>query len=1363
MTSTKLSLLLSEKKRAVLDAVLKEDSLGGVTQKIPKRENPLKAEMSFSQMRLWFVEQFQQKNTAYNVPMALHIKGSLKVEVLEQSLNEIIQRHEALRTTITLEDGEPVQNINQDFHITMISSDLKGMSNDNQWEKIYEEVNKPFCLTNNPLIRVNLFTVGEEEHILLFVMHHMIIDGWSMGIIIKELEQLYSSYSQGKPSPLKNLPIQFGDFSEWQRNQIENGNMNHQLEYWKKQLSGAPALLELPTDLPRPTVQTFNGASHKFTISKYLVEKINNLSKQEGATLFMSLLGAFQIFLGRYSRQEDVCVGTPIANRTNSDLEELVGYFANTLVLRGDLSENITFREFLKQTRDMSLDAFANQDIPFEKLVEVLKPERDSSYSPLFQVMFVLQNSFNLQSELTEFSTSYEVLDSKASKVDLTLTFTPNQDGLVGVLEYNTDLFKSETILQMTKCYVTLLENILKNPDEKIWSLSLLQESEQKALINDWNSNLKDYTCNQPLHVLFEQQVKLTPDAIAVVFENQRLTYSELNSRSNQLAHFLQKNNVKSETKVGIYLERSMEMVISILGILKAGGAYVPIDPAYPQDRITYMLEDSKIPLLISKGSNVSGLPEHNSRLIQVDNDWSLIAQESEENTINNVTPDNLAYIIYTSGSTGKPKGTLVEHGNVVRLFKSTEKWYNFSNQDVWSMFHSFAFDFSVWELWGALLYGGRLVVVPYMVSRSPEAFYELLCNEAVTVLNQTPSAFRQLMQEDEKYAGDKLSLRYVIFGGEALDLASLKPWYERHGDQKPLLVNMYGITETTVHVTYRPLSWADVRNPQGSIIGIPIPDLSVYVLDQNLKPVPDGISGEMYVGGAGVTRGYLNRLDLNKERFITNPYSSDANSRLYKSGDLARYTMNGELEYLGRIDQQVKIRGFRMEIGEIESVISAFPTIREVVLTVHEDENHDKRLVAYIVPLINQEISINELRSFMKQTLPDYMIPSVFIKLDTLPLTTNGKVDRKALPAPDTSNFMVESGQVAPRNTLEMELVGIWENILNISPIGVTDNFFDLGGHSVLAVKLMSLIERKFNKKLPISVLFEGQTIEYLAQLISGNDDFMPTSPLVAINAKGSLPPIYIVHPAMGQVMCFADLARELGSNQPVYGLQSAGLYGEREPFSCLEEMAAYYIEAIKKHQPKGPYLIGGYCVGGTVAYEMAYQLQKQGETVDTLAIMDICPPSVNPELDDAYMVWFFGDTLLNSFNMKLEQLSIEELRNMNDEGHLQYLMDLCKRANIVNADFTNEQMESWLRTWKSTLCAVNGYQAKMAPLPITFFEAVDGEYDGMDWSRHTSEKVEVVQVDGDHFTMLRDPHVSSLAKGLQKTLEKVSSKVIN
>ncbi|RFT61531.1 amino acid adenylation domain-containing protein, partial [Bacillus clarus] len=951
MTSTKINLLLSGKKRAVLDAVLKENSLGGVAKKIPNRKNPLKAAMSFSQMRLWFVEQFQQQTTAYNVPMALHIKGLLKVEVLEQSLNEIIKRHEVLRTTIALEDGEPVQNINQDFHISMISSNLKEMSNDGQWEKIYEEVNKPFCLTNDPLIRITLFKISEEEHILLFVMHHMIIDGWSMGIIIKELEQLYSSYSQGKPSELKDLPVQFGDFAEWQRNQVESGNMNHQLDYWKKQLLGAPALLELPTDLPRPTVQTFNGASHKFQVSKELVEKINNLSKQEGATLFMSLLGAFQIFLGRYSRQEDICVGTPIANRTNSDLEELIGYFANTLVLRGDLSENITFREFLKQTRDMSLDAFANQDIPFEKLVEVLKPERDSSYSPLFQVMFVLQNAFNLQPELPELSTSYEVLDSKASKVDLTLTFTPNKNGLVGILEYNTDLFKSETILQMTKCYVTLLENILKNPDEKIWSLSLLQESEQKTLINDWNSSLKNYNCDQPLHVLFEQQVKRTPDTIAVVFEDQRLTYSELNSRSNQLAHFLQKNNVENETKVGVYLERSMEMVISILGILKAGGAYVPIDPAYPQDRIAYMLEDSKIPLLISKGSNVSDLPEHNAKLIQLDNDWSLIAQESKENTINNVTQDNLAYIIYTSGSTGKPKGTLVEHGNVVRLFKSTEKWYNFSNQDVWSMFHSFAFDFSVWELWGALLYGGRLVVVPYMVSRSPESFYELLCKEKVTVLNQTPSAFRQLMQEDEKYIGDNLALRYVIFGGEALDLASLKPWYERHGDQHPLLVNMYGITETTVHVTYRPLSWEDVRNPQGSIIGIPIPDLSVYVLDQNLKPVPDGVSGEMYVGGAGVTRGYLNRLDLTQERFISNPYSSDSNSRLYKSGDLARYTMNGELEYLGRIDQQVKIRGFRMEIGEIESVISAFPTIREVVLTVHEDENHDKRLVAYIVP----------------------------------------------------------------------------------------------------------------------------------------------------------------------------------------------------------------------------------------------------------------------------------------------------------------------------------------------------------------------------------------------------------------------------
>ncbi|MCZ8026424.1 MAG: amino acid adenylation domain-containing protein, partial [Microcystis sp. LE19-10.1B] len=661
---------------------------------------------------------------------------------------------------------------------------------------------------------------------------------------------------------------------------------------------------------------------------------------------------------------------------------------------------------------------------------------------------------------------------------------------------------------RMNGHFLTLLEGIITNPSERVSQLPLLTKVEQQQLLIDWNNTEVDYPANKCIHQLFEEQVERTPNAVAVTYENESLTYRELNNRANQLAHYLRKLGVKADTLVGISLERSLEMMVGLLGILKAGGAYVPLDPDYPQERLSFMLEDSQVKVLVTQAKLVKSIPEHQAQLICLDTEWEKIAQNITSNPESVAKPENLIYIIYTSGSTGKPKGVLVNHSNVVRLFAATDAWYNFNSQDVWSLFHSYAFDFSVWEMWGALLYGGRLVVVPYLVTRSPEAFYQLLYQEKVTILNQTPTAFRQLIQAEESLKGsfplsrgdrssttdNDLSLRLVIFGGEALEINSLQPWFQRHGDQCPQLVNMYGITETTVHVTYRPLSMNDLDST-ASVIGRPIPDLQVYLLDQHLQLVPVGVPGEMYVGGAGVTKGYLNRPELTTERFIPSPFEKDEvipptplnkggnePSKLYKTGDLARYLPDGNIEYLGRIDNQVKIRGFRIELGEIEALLASHPQIWETVVIVRDDATGDKRLVAYIVPQSEKTITINEIRQFLKAQLPGYMIPNAFVILDALPLTANGKIDSRALPPPESSSEPSDK-YVAPRTPIEDILVTVWSEVLKVEKVGINDNFFELGGHSLLATKLVAQIRDRLKVELPLRQLFNSATLAELAQ----------------------------------------------------------------------------------------------------------------------------------------------------------------------------------------------------------------------------------------------------------------------------------------
>jgi amino acid adenylation domain-containing protein len=1108
---------------------------------IVKRANESDLPLSYAQQRLWFIDQFQPNSALYNIPLAWHLKGTLSKIAFEQSLNEIVQRHEILRTNFININGQPSQVIHAENPRFLAIVDLQHLGTNEQeiavQEIMQEQTNQPFELAFDSLIRITLIKLSETEHILIICMHHIISDGWSMGPFAEELATLYDANTQGKLNPLTPLPIQYTDFAGWQQKWLQGEFLQTQLNYWKQQLADAPALLSLPTDRARPSVQTFTGEHPKCVIPLELTQKLTQLSQKQGVTLFMTLLAAFNTLLYRYTGQLDILVGSPIANRNHNEIEGLIGFFVNILVLRTDLSENPSFTELLHRTREVSLAAYTHQDLPFEMLVKELQPERDLSLTPLFQVMFTLHNTPGAALELTGLSVSSIPVEIKTAKYDLSLTLEHTNQGLSGVWEYNTDLFDRTTIEGMTGHFVTLLESIVAHPEQQISQLPLLREIEQKQLLIEWNNTQTDYPSDKCIHQLFEAQVERTPDAIAVGFEKQQLTYRDLNNRANQLAHYLRSLGVKADTLVGLCVERSLLMLVGILGILKAGGAYVPLDSEYPTERLSFMLEDSQVSVLLTQQQFVetlhtTSLPKHQAQVVCLDTDWNTIAQNSESNPQQTTTPNNLAYVIYTSGSTGKPKGVLVNHCNVVRLFAATNDWYNFNAQDVWTLFHSYAFDFSVWEIWGALLYGGRLVIVPYFVTRSPESFYQLLVNEKVTVLNQTPSAFRQLIFAEESITtGVDLKLRLVIFGGEALELKSLQPWFERHGDRVPQLVNMYGITETTVHVTYRPLSLADL-NGVASVIGRAIPDLKVYVLDQHLQPVPIGVRGEMYVGGAGVTRGYLNRDELTAQRFISSFFDD---SKLYKTGDLARYLPNGELEYLGRIDHQVKIRGFRIELGEIEAALAQHPAIRENVVVVREDEPGDKRLVAYVVAKGESSLQVIELRQFLTERLPNYMVPNAIVVLESLPLTANGKVDRRALPKPDLNSQPLDK-YVAPRTPVEEILAQIWSQVLKVERVGINDNFFELGGHSLLATQLVSRIRSIFQTELPLRNLFAAPTVAEQAQLIGKiqQQNLELTSPPILPRAKEAESPLSYAQ----QRLWFLD---QLELNRALYNIPLA------------------------------------------------------------------------------------------------------------------------------------------------------------------------------------------------------------------------------
>ncbi|EHS34345.1 pyoverdine non-ribosomal peptide synthetase PvdD, partial [Pseudomonas aeruginosa] len=1169
------------------------------------RQQPLA--LSFAQERQWFLWQLEPESAAYHIPSALRLRGRLDVDALQRSFDSLVARHETLRTRFRLEGGRSYQQVQP---AVSVSIEREQFGEEGLIERIQAIVVQPFDLERGPLLRVNLLQLAEDDHVLVLVQHHIVSDGWSMQVMVEELVQLYAAYSQGLDVVLPALPIQYADYALWQRSWMEAGEKERQLAYWTGLLGGEQPVLELPFDRPRPARQSHRGAQLGFELSRELVEAVRALAQREGASSFMLLLASFQALLYRYSGQADIRVGVPIANRNRVETERLIGFFVNTQVLKADLDGRMGFDELLAQARQRALEAQAHQDLPFEQLVEALQPERNASHNPLFQVLFNHQSeirSVTPEVQLEDLRLEGLAWDGQTAQFDLTLDIQEDENGIWASFDYATDLFDASTVERLAGHWRNLLRGIVANPRQRLGELPLLDAPERRQTLSEWNPAQRECAVQGTLQQRFEEQARQRPQAVALILDEQRLSYGELNARANRLAHCLIARGVGADVPVGLALERSLDMLVGLLAILKAGGAYLPLDPAAPEERLAHILDDSGVRLLLTQGHLLERLPRQAGvEVLAIDG--LVLDGYAESDPLPTLSADNLAYVIYTSGSTGKPKGTLLTHRNALRLFSATEAWFGFDERDVWTLFHSYAFDFSVWEIFGALLYGGRLVIVPQWVSRSPEDFYRLLCREGVTVLNQTPSAFKQLMAVacSADMATQQPALRYVIFGGEALDLQSLRPWFQRFGDRQPQLVNMYGITETTVHVTYRPVSEADLEGGLVSPIGGTIPDLSWYILDRDLNPVPRGAVGELYIGRAGLARGYLRRPGLSATRFVPNPFPGGAGERLYRTGDLARFQADGNIEYIGRIDHQVKVRGFRIELGEIEAALAGLAGVRDAVVLAHDGVG-GTQLVGYVVAdsAEDAERLRESLRESLKRHLPDYMVPAHLMLLERMPLTVNGKLDRQALPQPDAS--LSQQAYRAPGSELEQRIAAIWAEILGVERVGLDDNFFELGGHSLLLLMLKERIGDTCQATLSISQLMTHASVAEQAACIEGQ---ARESLLVPLNGRREGSPLFMFHPSFGSVHCYKTLAMALRDRHPVKGVVCRALLGAGREVPEWDDMVAEYAEQLLQEHPEGVFNLAGWSLGGNLAMDVAARLEQRGRQVAFVGWIDAPAP---------------------------------------------------------------------------------------------------------------------------------------------------------
>jgi amino acid adenylation domain-containing protein len=1331
--------------------------------------------LSYGQEAIWLIYQIDPESIAYNIFITVKINSSLNIAIVNRVWNKIIEHHAILRTTYTSYEGKPVQQVNQKQEFNIEITDASNWNEDHLKEKIFAITDRPFNLEKDSVLRVNLFTISAKEHILLLTMHHIAGDMWSFDLLLSEFQALYANEieqdSQEQTETAADyltLNKSYLEFVRWQSEMLSGSRGEKLWQYWQQKLAGELPILNLLADKPRPIVQTYQGESYISPLDEQLIQKLQHLALASGTSLYQILLAAFYVQLYRYTNQTDILIGSPMRGRWGGDFQDIVGYFVNLMVLRTAVQENATFKEFLTQVSNTVKDAQKHQDYPFSQLAEQLQPQRDPSRSPLCQVSFTWQRQRWCESTENLLHSREQVLEiepyllghQRGADSDMNLMVMEAQGVLQLCWQYNTDLFEACTIRRMAGHFVNLLEGIVANPEERIWQLPLLTEIEQQQLLVEWNNTQTDYLQDKCIHQLFEEQVERTPDAVAVVFENQQLTYHQLNCRANQLAHYLRSLGVGADVLVGICVERSLEMVVGLLGILKAGGAYVPLDPDYPQDRLTFMLEDAQAPVLLTQASLVEAIPHHKAQVVCLDTDWqaNIYGTDSQENLYSELTTDNLAYIIYTSGSTGKPKGVQIPHSALSNFLYSMRQTPGLTEENTLLAVTTYSFDIAALELFLPIIVGARLVIASREIALDGTQLSAKLIDSKATVMQATPATWQLLITAG--WSGNE-QLK-ILCGGEALPAHLASQLLHRCAS----LWNMYGPTETTIW------SAASQIKTDGKIVPISqaIANTQLYILDQYSQLVPVGVAGELHIGGEGLARGYFNRPDLTAEKFIPNPFSKKA-TRLYKTGDLARYFPNGEIEYIGRIDNQVKLRGFRIELGEIETLIIQHAAVRETVVVVRNDSTDSQRLVAYVVLNFEQMLTISELRGFLESKLPNYMMPAAFVTLEALPLTPNGKVDRRALPAPSQSRDLERF--VAPRNQLELQLVQIWSQILKLDEVGVKDNFFDIGGHSLLVPYLLAQIQQQFGKSLPLVTLFQHPTIEELAELVQKEVHVSIWSPLVALQPNGSNPPLFCIPGAGGNPFYLHNLARCLGSDQPFYSFQTNHLDRELVPITQVEDIAGQYIQALQAVQPQGPYFLAGHSFGGKVVYEMAQQLRHQGQIIALVAILDTTAPNTQQqqnEWDDEWddnATWLIGiaKTMQIVYAKNLD-MDTDVFPSLDLEAQFKHVLEYLKMLDILPLDADTTYLKQFLQALKADTKA-NYVPQQVDPISITLLRTSQTNLEepinqpeilqdlDLGWNKFSAEPVNVYFVPGNHVTMITQPYVQVLAERLKACIQ--------
>jgi amino acid adenylation domain-containing protein len=1346
--------------------------------------------LSFAQRRLWLLDRLAG-GAAYNIATAVRLRGELRPLALRRALAGVVARHEMLRTRFVVLSGEPAQVVAAAAPPPWLMVDLAQLPAPRREPAARElataAARQRFDLAGGPSLRALLLRLAEHEHIAVLTLHHIGADGWSLGVLLRELAALYTaeletaSRPAGEPAAasLAPLPVQYADFAAWQRRWMAGETLASELAHWRRQLEGAPPVLELPTDRPRPAVQSLRGATRRLALPPWLTQALAALARRSGATLFMTLLAAFQALLARLSGQRDLVVGSPIAGRNYREIEGLIGCFVNVLALRADLTADLSFSALLAQVRQTALDAYAHQDLPFELLVEELQPHRDLARNPLFQVAFALQNTPLPELALSGLRIEPITEPSETAKFELSLLLQEATAGplaLEGVLEYATDLFDAATAERLAAHLAALLAAAVEAPLQPISALKWLPPAERHQLLVEWNDRSSPAVAGG-VHQLVAERSAARPDAPALVVADLVLTYGELESRANRLAHHLRAVGVGPEVIVGVCIRRSALEAVALLAVLKAGGAYLPLDPGHPPDRQRFALADAEVRVLL-RGAAVDLEPPPGIRLVRLEPgsaDGEAIARCRDDEPASRVLPSNLAYIVYTSGTTGRPKGVQIEHRQLLHLVAWHRRAFAIGARSRTTRLAGSAFDAAVWEIWSGLAAGASIHIPgDETLASAPALRVWLLAREITHAFAPTPLAEELLALDWPGVA----PLRELLTGGDRLHAPS------RSG-LPFLLVNNYGPTETTVVATSGPVDEAGqagsarpgqaaaaaVRPPS---IGRPIDGVQVYLLDGALEPVPVGAPGEIHIAGPGVGRGYRGRASLTAERFIPDPFAGDAGARMYRTGDLAHHLGDGRLGFLGRRDQQIKMRGIRIEPGEIEATLMAHPSLDECVVVARDDTRGGRRLVAYVVAAATSPTPTDgELAALARQRLPDAMVPSAFVLLDRLPRTANGKVDRDALPAPAGSPTRLQV--LAPRDTLELELMRIWEDLLGVSPIGVRDDFFTVGGHSLQAVRLLGRIRTRFGRDLPLSALFQGGTIEGLAMLLRQGAAPVHRTPLVPIQEAGTRPPLFCVHPIGGNVLCYLELARQLGPDQPLYGLQSPDPMPGGDRPATVEAMAALYLEALRSHMPAGAHRLAGWSFGGVVAFEMARQLAAAGEEPAQLLLLDSRTPggeagdSKPSPLFDHELLAAFADDLLGlaasgppsaavvALSGDLQALAGNHPELTGQEG-LRWLYERARDADLLPPDLELGQLAELFATFASHRRALASYRPRPYGGPLVLLRAGEGPPHSGDpllgWGGLAGPRISVREVLGDHYSMLQAPQVAVLARHIADAL---------